>query len=304
MLRQIVYCAAVVLFLCAAELKAAEPTPEQKSIVAVDEDYVKAFNAGDAEGLASDFTNDAIYVTDEGKTLKGIDEIKTVLADQFKDQKGATLKLNVYSIEFSADKQRATERGVSTVTTADGLDEPSTYVVEYVRQGDQWRISRVIEAPQAITADHLEPLAWMLGDWTDQSEDVDVRFNAEWSLNRGFINRKFALSGGGMRDLQGVEVIGWDPSENRIRSWYFDSDGGHGAGVWRRDGNSWIEDITGVTPKGEVATATNIFTPKDQDSFGWRTINRCVGGEPQAELPEIVIHRTTGAQLEAARGQL
>jgi len=304
MFRQIVYCTAIFLLFDMTDLFAAEPAAsESKSIVAVDEEYVKAFNAGDVEAAVRTFTKDAVYITDDGKTLRGVDEIKKVLSEQFKELQGAKLKLNVYAIEFSPDKQKATERGVSIVTTSDGIDEPSSYIAEFTRQGNQWQISRVVETPQAITAEHLEPLAWMIGDWTDQSEDIDISTKVGWSLNRGFITRKFTASGVG-RDLTGVEYIGWDPSKNQIHSWYFDSDGGHGTGVWRHEGKSWFEDITAVTPRGEVATATHIFTPKGQNSFAWRAIHRLVGGQPQNDIPEVVIHRTTSEQLQAAREQL
>lgn len=265
---------------------------------------MKAFNAGDLEGVLRDFSKDAIYVTEDGRTLKGIDDIKKEFADQFEDLKGATLKLNVYAIEFSPDKQRATERGVSIVTTPDGIQDPSSYVAEFVAQDKQWKVSRVVEKPQAITAEHMQDLAWMIGDWNDQSEDASIRTKAEWSLNRGFIARKFAVSGEGLRELAGIEYIGWDPIKNQIRSSYFDSDGGYGTGVWRHEGNRWIEEVSGVTPAGEVATATHILTPKDQNTFTWSTIHRRVGGSSMEDLPEIVIHRTSSAQLEAARGQL
>ena len=43
-----------------------------------------------------------------------------------------------------------------------------------------------------------------------------------------------------MDDLEGTQVIGWDPAAGTIRSWMFDSDGGFGEGTWSKKDNSWI----------------------------------------------------------------
>ena len=302
MLKKIVYCIAFLVLPVAGRLNAAQVVmPERESIQAIDERYVKAFNSGDADAAARDFSKDAVYVTDDGTTLHGVDEIKKALAEQFKDMEGATLKLNVYGIDVAPDKQHATERGVSIVAK-DGIQEPSGYVAEFTREGDQWRLSRVVEQPQAPTAEHLQDLAWMIGDWVDPSADSTIRTKVEWSLDRGFITRKFAVAGAGTRELSGIEYIGWDPENKEIQSWYFDSEGGHGSGQWRKEGNGWIEESSGVMPDGGTASATQYtFTPIDENSFSWRVANRKVADEAQEDVPEIIIHRANKAQQDKAQ---
>ena len=298
------YCA--VLLFCAVNALAAD-TPaadEKKAILSVDEQYVKAFNAGDIDGAMKFFTQDAVYVTDEGQTLNGLPEIKDFFQEQFKAIKGANLKLNVYSVDFAPDKKRATERGVSIVTF-EGNQEPSSYIAEFKFQDNQWLVSRVVESPESANAEHLKVLEWMIGDWSDLSEDANIRAKTEWSLDRAFITRKFDVSGTGRRTLKVIEYIGWDPVGKEIYSSYFDSEGGHGRGRWRFDSKSksWIEDATGITPRGEVASATHIFKPRDKNSFTFTSINRRFGGEAQEDLPEVTIQRTS-EQARAAGGQL
>jgi uncharacterized protein (TIGR02246 family) len=303
MIKTFLYCA--VFAICGASLLAADtPAAEKQTIFSIDEQYVKAFNSKDVEAVAKFYTDDAVYLTDYGKTLRGKEEIKRAFAEQFREMGDATLKLNVYGIEFTPDLKKATERGVSIVES-EGVSEPSSYVAEYSKQGNQWLLSRVTESAQAASAEHLRPLEWMVGDWTDQAEDAAVRTRTEWALDRAFITRRFDVSGEGRRSLKGIEYIGWDPIKKEIHSWYFDSEGGYGGGRWRRDGNRWVEEATGITPSGETALATQIFTPKDKDSFTWRSVNRRVGGEAQDDMPEITIQRSKGEQASAAaRGQL
>ena len=63
-----------------------------------------------------------------------------------------------------------------------------------------------------------------------------------------------------MDDLEGTQVIGWDPAAGTIRSWMFDSDGGFGEGTWSKKDNSWIVKFNQVLPDGRKASATNIYT--------------------------------------------
>ncbi len=262
----------------------------RKAIQAVDQQYIQAFNAKDAAAAVASFTDDAVYETDYGATLRGRAEIQDVLESEFAAAGNSTLKLNVYSIEFSPDKQKAVERGISIVT-ADEIEEPSSYQAIFEKQGDAWRVSKVIEQPEAPVTKHLKDLAWMIGKWNDESEDVSVLTKSEWALDRAFITRRFAVTTPGKRELKGIEYIGWDPERQQLFSRYFDSDGGSGMGRWRRDGKSWIEESSGTLPNGGTASATHIFTPVDSNHFTWRSIDRRVGDEKQDDIPEVTISR-------------
>jgi uncharacterized protein (TIGR02246 family) len=306
MVKRIVYC--TVLLFCAATAMAADApaADDRKAILAVDEKYVKDFNAGNIDEAMKSFTEDAVYLTDEGETLNGLPAIKQYFQGQFDEMRGAQLRLKVYAIDFAADKQSATERGVSVVTF-EGTEEPSSYTADFKLQGGQWRVARVKESPESASAEHLKPLEWMIGDWSDVSEDSNIRTKSEWALDRAFITRRFDVSGDGRRGLKGIEYIGWDPAKKEIHSWYFDSEGGYGGGRWRFDAQnkSWVEDSVGITPKGEVASATHIFKPKDKNSFTFRSINRRFGDEAQDDVPEITIQRNSEQQqVSAAREPL
>jgi hypothetical protein len=55
--------------------------------------------------------------------------------------------------------------------------------------------------------------------------------------------------------MEGWQIIGWDPLEERIRSWTFDGEGGFGEGTWTREGDRWLLRETGVAPDGTRTSA-------------------------------------------------
>ena len=76
----------------------------------------------------------------------------------------------------------------------------------------------------------------------------------------------FKVAPPGAADLEGTQVIGWDPAAGTIRSWMFDSDGGFGEGTWSKKGNRWLIKFKQVLPDGRKASATNIYTIIDHDT--------------------------------------
>ena len=73
----------------------------------------------------------------------------------------------------------------------------------------------------------------MIGSWVDDDDDVatTIETTCKWAKNQNFIVRTFSITNRDRVTTSGVQFIGWDPSAKRIRSWVFDSDGGHGEGI-------------------------------------------------------------------------
>ena len=94
-----------------------------------------------------------------------------------------------------------------------------------------------------------------------------------------------------MDDLEGTQIVGWDPAAGTIRSWMFDSDGGFGEGVWSKKGNSWIVKFSQVLPDGRKASATNIYTIVDDNTFTWKSVGREVDGEFLPNVDEFKMVR-------------
>ena len=65
---------------------------------------------------------------------------------------------------------------------------------------------------------------------------VETTFS--WTKDFAFINGTFRVTVGDRVDLEGTQVIGWDPVAKKIRSWIFDTKAGFGEGEWSRAGNT------------------------------------------------------------------
>ncbi len=129
----------------------------------------------------------------------------------------------------------------------------------------------------------LKQLEWMIGNWIDSSADID--YNIRWDGNKNFINQYFNVKKDGKEDLYGDQLIGWDPSQNQLKSWIFDSDGGFGHSIWHRDGDTTWYAITSFTkPDGSKVSATHIYTKIDNDTYTFASVARESDG---AILPNI-----------------
>ena len=145
----------------------------------------------------------------------------------------------------------------------------------------------------------LEQLDWLVGDWVDEDDQSRVAFSVEWVAKGKFLRRTFAVSDEEGVVMEGTQVLGWDPANKRIRSWTFDTEGGFGEAFWTRDGDRWIAKKTFTLATGEKASALNVITMIDGDSFQWLSLNREVGGELQPNAGPVTIVRKTVEQEES-----
>jgi uncharacterized protein (TIGR02246 family) len=249
-------------------------------------------NAGDAKALAQYFTDDAAYTDENGQLTQGRSDIEQLLTDTFAENKGATLDVQVDSVR-PLDSNLYEEKGTTTVTSLSGDKQSSSYTAIHVKKDGQWPISRLFEFPAAdpTPGQQLSQLAWMVGTWKDKGGSTSVETKADWARGNNFLTRTFKVSQGDDVLLEGWQIIGWDPIENRIRSWIFDSDGGYGQGVWSRDGNRWLVKETRVSADGGESSAEQTLTYVDQDHCTYESANRTLNGDLQPKIDKIEIDR-------------
>ena len=82
----------------------------------------------------------------------------------------------------------------------------------------------------------------------------------------------------------------------------FDSDGGFGEGTWSKKGNSWIVKFHQVLPDGRKASATNIYTIVDNNTFMWKSSAAKVDGQYLPNVDEVKMVRKT-AELDERSAQ-
>jgi hypothetical protein len=138
-----------------------------------------------------------------------------------------------------------------------------------------------VEAQSKPTAadEHLSQLDWMVGEWADEDPKAAVRLTCRWTRNGSFLTRSFAADFGNGNMLDGTEVIGWDPVNQSIRGWVFDSDGGFANEIWNRKGNTWTVTTRSTLPDGRTGTLTRVITKIGDDQFTTTTVSREVDGE-------------------------
>jgi uncharacterized protein (TIGR02246 family) len=263
------------------------------------ESYVAAFNRGDAKALAGLWSPEAVYTNPvSGEQVIGRDAIEKQFSAIFVDSKDPKLEAQTAAIQFVSPNV-AVEQGTAKVTRSDNTAEESEYTAVYVRRDGQWLLDRVTEEDVPVVTsnyEHLKELDWMIGTWLDQDEQNRIETTCQWTRNKNFMTRSFVLSVRDRIELAGMQIVGWDPIAKQIRSWVFDSDGGFGEGVWRKQEKSWYIQSTGTSPDGSTTSSVNVIRYMDDDTFTWQSLNRQAGGELLPNVDEVVVIRQPAAE--------
>jgi uncharacterized protein (TIGR02246 family) len=268
---------------------------DEAAVRAAIDSYVAAYNRGDVDAVLAHWADDAEYLLSSGERVLGRDALRAVFAESLAEGNRATITVVNPHLRILSDTV-ATEEGAATLTRPDEAPEETSYLAIYVKQGDAWKLTTVRETevqPISISpaAEQLEQLAWLVGEWKDVSEDSTVSISIRWSGHNAFLVYTFKAEAPGEEPLEGTQIIGWDPGQEVIRSWMFDSDGGFGEGVWTKDNDRWVVTFEQTLPDGGHAAATNVYTLADENSFTWHAFQRTLNGATLPNLHDISIVR-------------
>lgn len=275
------------LFVCSTCL--GQEDSRQEQVINSIQSFVHAFNTRDAQAVANHWAVDGQRLNADGEMIVGRENIQASIQSFFDEiDPEAKLSVEVKRISFVTDDV-AIEEGVGEFA-----GEKTSYSVVHKREGDQWKIFNVRETlipPAPSNYENLKELEWMIGSWVDESDEAIAETQCVWSKNKNFITKTFKISVPGINPLEGTQVIGFDASRNRIRSWTFDSDGGFAEGFWTRKDNKWEVKSSQVLPDGRVASSTNILELVDNNQFTWKSIGREVEGEYLPNVDAVTVHR-------------
>ena len=256
--------------------------------------YVAAFNDRDVDKLISHWAPEGIYRSRiTGEQVVGhsamAEEFKTI----FSNPKAPRLQVATKTIELISPSV-ALETGVATVMHADDRVDLTDYRVVFVKQGGSWLIDRVSEeevSVQLSNYDQLKPLEWLIGEWVDQDSSSTIEIAARWTKNQNFISRNYTVKEAGETVSSGLQIIGWDASEQQICSWLFDSDGGVVTGKWRQRDDRWVVSSVAKLGNGLKGSFTSVFRPISGDRYGWQKVNRMLDGTLLPNIDEVVVRR-------------
>ena len=292
-MKRIILAGAVVVLAC--RLATAQETDsaaaDEAAIRGAVESYVAAFNRGDAEVVASYWSEDGRFVTPAGETFQGRKAIQEGFEAFFKENQGTRIEVKIASIRLEKP-DGAVEEGTARVVRAGEPAAQTSYVATHVKRAGTWKMKSLREAVAAPSHyEQLKELEWLVGEWVDQDENSSINTVCQWTKNKNFITRSFAVAIADSIELEGTQVIGWDPIQKVIRSWMFDSDGGFAVGLWTREGDRWTIRTLQVLASGEKASSVNILTRVDDDKFTWKSINREVDGEVLPNIDQVTVAR-------------
>ncbi len=273
-----------------------QPSPDEAAIRKAIDSYVDAFNKADAKALAGHFSEQGSYLDPTtGEKVVGREAIAKSFAGIFEGDAHPQLSVEVTSIRLLDDKV-AVEEGNATVALEGQPPEESTYIAVHVKKDGKWSLDSVRETllPEPDPEEEpspLDELEWMIGRWIDKSDDATISTVCEWTLNKTFMLRTFTVAVQGAPLMSGTQVVAWDPAQERIRSWVFDSEGSFGEGIWTKQDNRWLIRATNTLSDGKKGTAVQIITKVDDDSFTWQSIGRQVDGELLPNVDPITVVR-------------
>lgn len=299
--------AAAVLILSGSASAAEKPDDgsDERSIRAAVESYVDAYNRGDAKAVAAHWSEAGEWISPSGQRFKGRPAIEKELAALFAENQSLRVEVLQPSIRMVSEDV-AVEEGTARVNRPGEPPRDSTYLAIQVKRDGQWKLDSVRETDlpeEPPAASPLQDLAWLIGEWIDESPEATGEAAVTWTKNKTFLTYAFRVSASDMDDLEGTQVIGWDPAAGTIRSWMFDSDGGFGDGVWTKKGNSWVVKFSQVLPDGRRASATNVYTLVDDNTFSWRSIGRKLDQEFLPNIEDVKMVRKTARDAVKKAGK-
>ncbi len=291
MKKMLTIVAILVVAVAAVAIEAQEKqTSDDAAIKKAVQEYVGAFNRGDVATVASFWTDDGEYVAPSGDRFKGRKKIEAALKRFFTENKGVQLQVSTSSVRFPYP-DRAVETGIATVNRPGQAPEETQYVAAYIKKGGDWKLTSVKEQESSVAYQHLKRVEWLIGEWIDKDENSTLDTVYQWARNNSFITGSFSVYIKGKVDLQGTQVIGWDPVAKVIRSWVFDSQGGFGQGTWSKKGNAWVVDSSSILSTGEKASSINTYTYVDENTFTFQSEGRDIAGEPMPDIAPVTVIR-------------
>lgn len=270
------------------------------------QEFIAAFNRGDAKAVAAFYTPQGVYIDQLGREYKGRDALEKLYANAFTENKGAKLTIHVLSLR-SVTPDVAIEEGLTEVAPANG-DPPSAakFVAVLVKKDEVWYLDNVQEsiARPPSNADHFDDVAWLIGDWTGESDKgQSVKATYSWAENQNFIVSSFAITVNGIPVTGGHQWIAWDAVDKKLRSWSFFSGGGFGEGVWTREGGAWTIQTTGKSADGKKVSLTNVVGKVDADHITWQVSQLSVDGQRMPAGAVVKLKRVKAEQPAAVAGK-
>jgi uncharacterized protein (TIGR02246 family) len=269
-------------------------------------DYVEAMNKCDSDAILAHWAEDGDYTNEAGETTHGREAIGEMCKPAVAHLKGHKASGRVVSLKFIGPDAALME-GELDYTTPEGNQEATRLSSAWVKSDGHWLISYAREqsndSPTTTSRAHggLRQLEWLVGQWQGEGTKADVQSNCDWAPEKSFLTIHYTVERGASEPKLVTVRIAWDPANEIIRSWVFDSLGGFGEGTWQREGNRWIVESTGVLPDGSTGSSTDIWEFVDNNTYMWRSTDREIDEQPMPDAEVKFVRKTAAPRGETHR---
>lgn len=274
---------------CCSHAVSDEPAPVSKDETAIRErarSYLQAIERGDGEEMAAFWTAEGDYVDEAGQRFNGRRLARQHQPRSSEEANARELTADAESIRFVTPDVAIEDGAVNVVKGPAEKVVVKRYSAIWVRRKGGWMLDGVRElaAPAAASRGPLDDLEWLIGDWASEAGgEQSIRLACRWSDDKHFLLAEADLNHTQRGPMHVTQRIGWDARERQIKSWAFDSAGGHGQGLWFRKGDGWIVEAEIVLADGSRATSTNLYIPDGDEAFEWKVTNSELNGEPKPD---------------------
>jgi uncharacterized protein (TIGR02246 family) len=257
------------------------------------ERYVAAFNAGDAEGIAKLYAENAELIDSGGNLFRGRAMIEKEYAAFFEAHPGGKMRIDVDTVRPITTTLVSEEGRTETILGGGQTAVVSRYSALHAKEQDVWRLVKVqdFEVDANDPGARLEQLAWLIGRWVDEDRESLLETDCYWHDSGAYLIREFRVQTKGLLAASGTERIGWDPLSGQIRSWLFDSKGGYLEGDWVRAGDTWTVTARGFRADGKPSRAMYVVTPLKKDAYHMASFHRFAGEERLEDLDMTIVRR-------------
>ncbi|MDX2106915.1 MAG: SgcJ/EcaC family oxidoreductase [Candidatus Melainabacteria bacterium] len=255
-------------------------------------EYEAAFAACDAKKIAAMWSEKGTYIDTDGWEYSGRKAIEDKYKDFFSRKKGK-IAISVQSVQPIGDAA-AIEKGIASFSDIDGnLLSSCTYTVVHVRNDGRWEIASATDHGEvdAQSQMSLKDMAWMLGEWHANGANGDATVVTKFANGNSFLVTRFELKDKNGKGREEMQITGFDPTQNALVSWIFDSNGGFGQARWYSHGKTWESRMNRITPGGQRLSSVNYWQLEAPDKFTWQSTRRVFEGMDLPDSERITVSR-------------
>ncbi len=287
-----------------AEDKSPQRKQDEDAIRATARQYLTALERGDAKAAIAFWVPGGDIVDPSGRSHPA-----SVVLTQETKPPGQVPKpsVTIHSAIRFLTADSAIEDGTADATWQGKDPRPPArghFSAMWVKQRGKWLLASLREGranspPPPLSAHaQLAELEWMIGQWSGTSSDRTFEMSVNWNSSGTFLERELRVTVKGQVVLAANQRIGWDPATHRIKAWTFDAGGGHGEGVWTKQGNSWVVQATAVLADGKRTSNTNTYTFDGKNTITWKSSSARPG--ENAPNQQITLVRKAAAPAPAS----